>query len=64
MIRDLNPGREARIFRIRLDRSWSPYSLLYNGYRISFLQVKWPERGLDHPLSSGVEVKEKAELYL
>jgi len=30
----------------------------------SFLGVKRPERGFDHPLPSGTEVEEKLDLYL
>ena len=37
------------IFRTHLDRPWGPPSLLYNGYRISFLGLKRPEHGVDHP---------------
>jgi DUF971 family protein len=47
MIRDLNPGREARFFHVRPDQPWGPYSLLYNGYRVSFPTVKCPGHGLD-----------------
>ena len=39
----------GEIFRNRPDRPWGPPSLLYNGYRISFLGVKRPGRGVDHP---------------
>jgi hypothetical protein len=39
-------------------------SLLYNGYRVSFLGVKRPERDVDHPTPSRSEVKERLELYL
>jgi len=28
------------------DRSWGPLSLLYSGYRVSSLGVKWPVRGV------------------
>jgi hypothetical protein len=55
-------GRE--IFRTRPDRAWGPPSLLYNWYRVSFLGVKRPGRGVDHPPQSSVEVKERVELYL
>ena len=54
----------AEIFRTRPDRPWSPASLLYNGYRVTFRDVKRPERGLNHPHPFSVEVKEKVELYL
>jgi hypothetical protein len=30
----------------------------------SFLGVKWPGHGVDHPPSSSTEVKERVELYL
>jgi hypothetical protein len=33
-------------------------------YRISFLAVRRPGRGVDHPPSSSAEVKERVELYL
>ena len=52
------------IFRTRPDRSWGPRSLLYNGYRVSFLGVKRPGRGVDYPPPSSAEVKERVELYL
>ena len=35
-----------------------------NVYRLSFPGLKRPERGVDHPLPSSVEVKERVELYL
>jgi len=28
---------------------WRPPKFLYNGYRISFREVQWPRRGVDHP---------------
>ena len=31
---------------------------------VSFPGVKWPRRGVDHPLASSAKVKERAELYL
>jgi len=31
------------------DWTWSPPSLLYYGYRVSFPGVKWPVCGIDHP---------------
>jgi len=30
----------------------------------SFLGVKWPGRGVEHPFPSSAEVKERVELYL
>ena len=47
----------------RPDRTWCPPRLLYNEYRVSFLQVKRPGRGVEHPPPSDVEVKERVELY-
>jgi hypothetical protein len=51
------------ILRTRPDRPWVPPNLLYNGYRISFPEVKRPGRGLNHPPLSRAEVKERVELY-
>ena len=39
-----------------------PRSLLYNGYRVSFLGVKRPGCRVNHPLPSSAEVKERVEL--
>ena len=55
---------EDEIFRTRPDRPWSPPSLLYSGYRVSFPMVKRPGRGVDHQPRSTAEVKERVELYL
>ena len=41
-----------------------PFSLLCNGYWISFSEVKWPGYGIDHALPSSTEVKERVELNL
>jgi hypothetical protein len=35
-----------------------------SGYRVSFLGVKRPGRGVNHPPPSNAEVKERVELYL
>ena len=56
--------RFGRDFRIRPDRPWRPSSLLHSGYRVSFLGVKRPGRGVGHPPTSSVEVKERVVLYL
>ena len=40
-----------------------PYSLLENGYQVSS-GVKWPERGVNPPPQSSVEVNETVELHL
>jgi hypothetical protein len=59
--RGSNPG-EGEIFRTRSDRPWGPPNFLYSAYRVSFALVKRPGRGVDHPLPSSAEVKERAEL--
>jgi len=48
----------------RPDRPWGPFSLLYNGHRVSFLGVKRPGCAVDHPPASSAKVKEKIELHL
>ena len=49
----VGPGIESRwgaeIFRTRPDSPPGPHNLLYNGYRVSFPGVKWPELGFDEP---------------
>ena len=52
------------ISRLRPVRLAQTPSLLYNGYRASFPEVKRPERGVNHPHPSSTEVKERIELYL
>jgi hypothetical protein len=49
----------GEIFRIRPDHSWGQFSLLCDGYRVSFPGVKRPGRGVDHPPPSSAEVKER-----
>jgi len=39
----------GEIFHTRPDPPWGQFSLLYNGYRISFPGVNRPGRGVDHP---------------
>jgi hypothetical protein len=55
-VEGLNPGG-GEIFRICPDWPWGPPSLLYNGYPVSFLGVKWPVHGIDRWLLSSAEVK-------
>jgi hypothetical protein len=62
-VRGSYPGG-GEIFRTRPDRPCGLPSLLYNGYRVSFLEVKRPGCGVDHPPSSSARVKERVELYL
>jgi hypothetical protein len=45
-------------------RTWGPPNLLYNRNRVPFPGVKRSGRGVDHPPSSGAEVKERVEPYL
>jgi hypothetical protein len=49
----------CHVVRTSSDRPWGPPSLPYSGYRVSFSRVKWPGRGVDHPLPSRAEVKER-----
>jgi hypothetical protein len=63
MVWGLNPGG-GEIFCSHLDWPWDPPSLLYNGYRVSFLGAKRPGRGVDHPPQSSARFKERVELYL
>jgi len=58
-----NPGG-GEIFRTRLDRSWGPTSLLYNGYRVSCPGGKAAEAWRWPPTPSTAEVKEREELHL
>ena len=55
---------EGEIFRTRPDRLWGQHSLLYNEYRVSFIGVKPPGSGAEHPLPPSAEVKERVELFL
>ena len=47
------PGIESRwggeIFCIHPDRPWGPTSFVYDGYWVSFPEVKRPGRGVDNP---------------
>jgi hypothetical protein len=54
----------GEISRTRQNRPWSPTSLLYKGYRVSYSVVKWLGRGIDHPPASSTEVKGRVELYV
>ena len=51
------------IFRTCPDPSWGSPCHLYIGYGVSFPKVKWLGRGLEHPLPSSAEVKERVENY-
>jgi hypothetical protein len=58
-----NPGG-GKIFCTRPGHPWGPSSLLHNGYRVSFPEVRRPGRGANHLLPSSTEVTETVELYL
>jgi len=45
------------------DRPQGPSSLLYNGYSVYFLGVKWTGPCIDHTPTSDTTVKEGVELY-
>jgi hypothetical protein len=62
-VRGSNPGG-GEIFRIRPGRPWDPPSLLNNWYRVSLPGVKRPGIGVNQPLPSSAEVKERVDLCL
>jgi hypothetical protein len=62
-VRGSNTGG-GEIFSSRPDRPLGLISLLYNRYRVSFLGVKRPGRGVDHPPPSSATVKERVGLYV
>ena len=62
-VQESNPCR-GRILCTCPDRPWGPPSLLYRGYWVSILGVKWLGCGTDHPPTPTTVVKKWAELYL
>ena len=50
------------LFRTSPDHPCGPPSLLCNGYRDSFSDVKWPERGVEYPPPSSAEANETVQL--
>jgi len=54
----------GEIFHTCPDQPWGPFSLLYNGYWVSFPGVRRLGRCSDHPPSSHAKVKERVEIYL
>ena len=61
------PGIESqwrRYFPHPSTPTFGPIQPLYNGYRVSYLGVKRPGRGVDHPLPSSAEVEERIKLYI
>jgi hypothetical protein len=59
--RELNPDG-GEIFCTHPDRPWGPPSILYNGYRVFFPEVKLSGRYVNHPPPPSAEVKERVEL--
>jgi len=59
----LNPGG-GKIFPTHPDQSKGLHNLLCNEYQVSFTGIKLLGRGIKHPTLSGVEVRERVELYL
>jgi len=52
-----------KIFRTRPEWPRDPPSLLYNGYRVSFLEMKW--RGVtDHTPPSSTQDKERVKIHI
>lgn len=58
-----NPGG-VDVSLTRPDRPRSPHSVLYNGHRFYFPEVKRPGFGVDHPRALSAKVNESLELYL
>ena len=58
-----NPGG-GEIFHTRPVRPWGLLSHLHDGYRLSFLRLKRPGRGVNHPPLSSAEVKEGVKQHL
>jgi hypothetical protein len=59
-------SRSGEFFLTRPDRPWGPPSIPYNGYRVSFLDVKRPGRSGDYqpPPPPGATVKEREPLNI
>jgi hypothetical protein len=57
MVWEWNPGGRE-VFLTHPDRPMGPPSLIYNEYQVSFLGVKRPRRGVDHPPPFRAEAKE------
>jgi hypothetical protein len=52
------------IFCACQDGPWGPPSLLYNRYWVSFKEVQWLGRGINHPPPSSTKGKERVDIYL
>ena len=53
----------VEIFRTRPERLWGPLSILYDGYRVSLLEVKPSRQGVNQTPPFSTEDKERVELY-
>jgi hypothetical protein len=62
-VRESNPGGD-NVIRTRPDLPCGVISLLFRGYRIYFLGVKRPGRGVYHVHPSSAEVKKRVDLCL
>ena len=62
MVRGSNPDGD-KIFCTRPDRPWGPPNLLYKGYKVYFLGLKYWRRGVQHPTQSNAEVKGRVETH-
>jgi hypothetical protein len=63
MIQRSNLG-EDEFFCTCPDHPSGPANVMYDGYQVSFLGVKWLGLGFDHLHPSGIEVEKRVELYL
>jgi len=54
----------VNLFHTCPDWPWGPSILLYDGYQVSFLGLKWLVCGVHHASPCSAEVKERLELYL
>jgi len=66
MVRGLNPcgGKIFSLLYSLPHRPWEPLIFLYNEYRGFLPEIKRLGLGVDHPLRSSNEVKERVSLYL
>jgi hypothetical protein len=57
-VRGSNTGG-GEILRTLSDWLWGTTSLLYNRYQVSFLGIKRPGRGVDHPPHPALRLKKE-----
>jgi hypothetical protein len=58
MVWGSTPSR-SKIFRTCPDWPWGPLSLLYNGYKIAFQEVKWLGYGINYLLHLVLRLKKE-----